>query len=93
MPDFSPKPAWWDPFCSTAPHDPVRFDLSSCFEDSTLALVPVAVLALGAAASVKIVKRYLAGERPEKGGKGAYAIKLVSWLGQVWVVRDGRGGG
>lgn len=75
---FALKPAWWDAFCSTAPYDPVRYDLNPCFSDSTLALVPVVILALGAVASRKVVKQYLAGERPEKGGQGAYGVKLVS---------------
>ena len=97
---FTPAPAWWDPFCHAAPYDPLRFDLSACFEDSTLALVPVVILAAGAAGSSRLVRQYLQGERPEKGGQGAYAVKLVSLAerqqgggaGAV-VGRQGPGGG
>lgn len=90
MLDFAPNSAWWDPFCRVGPYDPRRFDLTACFSDSTLALAPVAILALGCVASRDTVKRYTKGERPEKGGKGAYAIKLVSRL--EWVACVGRQG-
>lgn len=93
MLSFAPKPAWWDPFCHSAPYDPIRFDLSPCFSDSTLALAPVVILALGAAGSRPVVQSYLKGERPEKGGKGAYGVKLVSLSEGGWSDERAGGGG
>lgn len=70
---------WWTPFCTGLPYDPLRFDLTECAEDSTLSLAPVVIVAIGAAVTASsLVQRYSAGDRPEKGGKGAYALKLVS---------------
>ncbi|GAA5971441.1 hypothetical protein JCM11641_008352 [Rhodosporidiobolus odoratus] len=70
---------WYNPFCPNPPFDTDTWDLSPCFQQSTLALLPTLLLALvGGSAFPKLWSRYKRGEteRLPTAGKAAYAAKL-----------------
>ncbi|KDE07748.1 hypothetical protein MVLG_02020 [Microbotryum lychnidis-dioicae p1A1 Lamole] len=68
---------WWSPVCSGAPFSADDWDLSPCVE-SELSIIPVLLLVLiGAIAFPRLWRLYRAGERYERGGKPAYALKQL----------------
>lgn len=72
---------WWNAACSQPPFATDSWDLSPCFQQTTLSLVPLVLLAVvGGLAFPSLATRYRNGDHPEKGGKGAYSVKLVRVL-------------
>lgn len=71
-----------NPFCGSV-YDEVRWDFSECYSNTVLVIVPAILLfVLGGLAFPSLYRRYKAGERPEKGGKAAYKLKIVRLLAQ-----------
>lgn len=71
---------WWNGACHGSPWDSTDWDLSPCFEVTTLSLVPVLILAIfGGLEFPKLATRFKNDDNlPQKGGKPALATKLVS---------------
>lgn len=75
---LSPDNPFWNPFCHSSPYSTGTWDFTPCFQDTTLSLIPFVLLGVvGGLAFPGLATRYKKGERPEKGGKDAYAVKLV----------------
>jgi hypothetical protein len=69
---------WWNPACSSSPYSADTWDLTPCFQATTLSLVPFAVLGIvGSLAFPSLAYRYKNNDKPEKGGKSAYGVKIV----------------
>ena len=69
---------WWDPLCTAPVFDLHRWDLSPCFQRTVLAALSISLFFLLGGLEVRaLLRRYAAGERPELGGQGARAIKVV----------------
>lgn len=81
---------WYNPLCNHA-YDVERWDLTVCFQTTTLALLPILVLFLsGSTEFFSVWAAYTSGNRPEKGGVAAYRLKLVSWSREAFAARPGR---
>ncbi|KAK4704436.1 hypothetical protein P7C70_g1781, partial [Phenoliferia sp. Uapishka_3] len=82
-----PPNPWWNHFCpDTPPFSTTNWDLSPCLQSTLVASVPPALLFIvGGSAFPNLLRRFNAGDRPEKGGIGAYRVKVVGALGLVGV--------
>lgn len=73
---------WFSPFCDQAFKPEPEWDLTPCFQSTSVASVPIIILILaGSVQFIELLARYRAGDRPEKGGIAAYRFKLVRPLG------------
>ncbi|BGP13132.1 hypothetical protein JCM10213v2_001051 [Rhodosporidiobolus nylandii] len=71
---------WYNPFCPSRAYDPDTWDLAPCFQATSVAALPVVLLAVaGGAQFPGLWTRYKAGqrERLSKEGKAVYGLKLA----------------
>lgn len=69
---------WISPFCDDAFRPEPEWDLTPCFQTTTLQSLPVLILlSVGGIEFYELASRWRSGDRPEKGGIAAYRIKLV----------------
>ncbi|KAK4056218.1 hypothetical protein OIO90_002659 [Microbotryomycetes sp. JL221] len=72
------RDAWWNAACHGRPFNERDWDFSTCFQDTTLSLVPVIVLvASGSMQFWRLLQQHRRGDKPEQGGRRAYATKLT----------------
>lgn len=70
---------WFNPFCSGSAFSTSRFDLSPCFQTTIIGSIPIVILALaGGLEFYDLYPKWRRGDRPERGGKAAFRIKVVS---------------
>lgn len=69
---------WYSPLCDSAFKPDPEWDLTACFQTTTVASIPIIILiSAGLLEFIELQAKYRAGARPEKGGVAAYRVKLV----------------
>lgn len=84
---------WWNAACRAPPISAHDWDFSPCFEDTTLSLLPVVILAaIGGAAFPRLATQLKQRDVPLNGdktrGKSALAVKLVCSASTARSIRE-----